>query len=58
MMWQTTMNPESRQLVGFSDEDEATTITMFETLLGDDIQGRKQFIRDNGSKYIDLLDLN
>jgi len=58
MMWQTTMNPESRQLVGFSEEDEVLTATMFETLLGDDIQSRKQFIEDKGSKYIDLLDLN
>lgn len=58
MMWQTTMNPESRQLVGFTEEDDVLTETMFETLLGDDIQSRKQFIEEKGSKYIDQLDLN
>jgi len=58
MMWHTTMNPETRQLIGFTGEDEAKTVKMFETLLGDDIQGRKQFIHENGSRYIDLLDLD
>lgn len=58
MMWQTTMCPETRKLVGFDLEDPAKTIKMFETLLGDDIQGRKLFIEENGSKYLDMLDLN
>lgn len=58
MMWETTMCPETRQLIGFTNEDAAATATMFETLLGDDIQGRKVFIQENGSKYIDLLDLS
>jgi hypothetical protein len=29
---------------------------MFETLLGDDIVARKQFIADNGYKYMDIAD--
>lgn len=58
MMWETTMNPESRQLIGFDVEDEQTVLRMFEVLLGDDIQGRKDFIKENGSKYIDMLDLD
>ncbi|MBN2795185.1 MAG: DNA topoisomerase [Clostridia bacterium] len=58
MMWQTTMNPETRKLVGFTLEDEAETERMFEILLGDDIQGRKDFIQEKGSMYIDMLDLD
>lgn len=58
MMWETTMNPETRQLVGFSSEDDNETLRIFETLLGDDIQSRKEFIKENGSKYIDMLDLD
>lgn len=58
MMWQTTMNPESRKLVGFTMEDDATTERMFEVLLGDDIKGRKEFIQEKGSMYIDMLDLD
>lgn len=58
MMWQTTMCPETRRLVGFGKEDTVKTVKMFETLLGDDIEGRKLFIEENGSKYLDMLDLN
>lgn len=58
MMWQTTMCPETRRLVGFTKEESEATMKMFETLLGDDIQGRKQFIEENGPKYIDMLDLS
>ncbi|MCH4891283.1 DNA topoisomerase [Acidaminobacter sp. JC074] len=58
MMWQTTMSPETRKLVGFDREETQKTVTMFETLLGDDIQGRKIFIEENGAKYLDMLDIN
>lgn len=58
MMWETTMNPETRQLIGFCTENEKETLTMFETLLGDDIASRKEFIHDKGPQYIDMLDLD
>ena len=58
MMWQTTMCPETRQLVGFDKEASEETIRMFDTLLGDDIQSRKSFIQENGGKYLDMLDVN
>jgi len=54
MMWQTTMNPETRRLVQVIPDDAAKTQEMFETLLGDNIKGRKSFIEDFGHLYIDL----
>jgi len=56
MMWQTTMNPETRRLVQVIPDDAAKTQEMFETLLGDNIKGRKSFIEDFGHLYIDLAE--
>jgi DNA gyrase subunit B len=58
MMWQTTMNPETRKLIEITIEDVNVSTEMFDTLLGDDIQSRKQFIKDHGGKYLDQLDLS
>ncbi len=57
MMWQTTMNPETRRLIQVSPADEEETRIIFETLLGDDIQARKEFIAVNGPRYMDLADI-
>ena len=54
MMWQTTMNPETRRLVQVIPTDAAKTQEMFEILLGDNLKGRKSFIEDFGHLYIDL----
>ena len=37
-------------------EDEAATREMFEILLGDDLEGRKRYISENGHLYIDMAD--
>lgn len=58
MMWRTTMNPKTRRLVKITPEGEKETNTMFNTLLGDDMLGRKKFIKDHGEKYIDLTDIS
>ena len=57
MMWQTTMNPETRKLVQVLPEDVEKTKEMFEMLLGDNLKGRKQYIEQNGYKYINLTDV-
>jgi len=54
MMWQTTMNPATRRLVQVIPTDAAKTQEMFETLLGDNLKGRKSFIEEFGHLYIDL----
>jgi len=58
MMWQTTMNPETRRLIKVMSEDAEKMSTMFDLLLGDNLQGRKDFIAENGKMYIDLTDVS
>lgn len=57
MMWETTMNPETRRLIKVMPEDAERTQAVFELLLGDNLSGRKEHIADNGYKYIELLDV-
>lgn len=57
MMWQTTMNPETRKLIQVLPEDNKKTKEIFEILLGDNLEGRKDYIEKNGHKYIDLTDV-
>lgn len=58
MMWLTTMNPETRRLIKIMPEDEEETKRMFDLLLGDNLQGRKDFIAEVGAKYLDLADIS
>ena len=58
MMSLTTMNPSTRRLIKVSPSFAEDTIEKFELLLGDNLQGRKDFIADNGYKYIDPTDLS
>jgi DNA gyrase subunit B len=57
MMWQTTMNPATRRLVQVTPTDAAKTREMFETLLGDNLRGRKEFIEENGHLYLDMAEV-
>ena len=57
MMWMTTMNPETRRLISVSPADAAQTEIIFDTLLGDNLPARKQFITENGSKYMKDIDV-
>ena len=58
MMWETTMNPETRRLIKVMPDDEDSTLRMFDLLLGDNLQGRKDYIAENGAKSIDLTDVS
>ncbi|MEE0868098.1 MAG: toprim domain-containing protein [Clostridia bacterium] len=57
MMWQTTMNPETRRLIQVMPEDALRTAEVFDLLLGDNLQGRKDYIAANGKQYVDLADV-
>ncbi len=57
MMSKTTMNPESRRLIKVLPEDVEKTAEVFELLLGDNLQGRKDHIAAVGAQYIDLADV-
>ena len=58
MMWMTTMNPETRRLIKVMPEDAERTAFYFDMLLGDALQERKNFIAENGAKYLDLADIS
>lgn len=58
MMSLTTMNPETRRLIKVSPSDVEATAQMFDMLLGDDLQGRKDFISQNGAQYLERVDLS
>lgn len=53
MMWDTTMNPETRKLIQVMPEDAKETLEIFELFLGDDLAGRKQYIENNLHLYTD-----
>jgi len=58
MMWLTTMNPESRRLIKIVPDDFEKTQMMFDLLLGDNLQGRKSFIEENGERYMEMIDVS
>ncbi len=58
MMALTTMNPETRRLIKINTEDAQKTLDMFELLLGDNLQGRKDFIAECGHLYLDMTDVS
>jgi len=58
MMALTTMNPGTRRLIKVLPEDVERTAQVFDLLLGDNLQGRKDHIADNGHKYLDLADIS
>ena len=57
MMWKTTMNPETRRLIAVTPTDAALTEEMFDTLLGDNLPARKQFIAEHGNEYMKDADI-
>ena len=57
MMWQTTMNPETRRLIAVTTTDPAKTYEIFDTLLGDNLPARKQFITLHGKEYVKDADI-
>ena len=58
MMWQTTMNPQTRRLIRVDAADMEETEKMFDLLLGDNLQGRKDYIAEVGEDYIDMADVS
>ncbi|MCR5664817.1 MAG: DNA topoisomerase [Oscillospiraceae bacterium] len=58
MMWMTTMNPDTRRLIKVMPEDAAHMAEVFDLLLGDDLNGRKDFIAEFGCQYLDMADIS
>lgn len=58
MMALTTMNPATRRLIKVTPDEAEKTSEMFDLLLGDNIDGRKEYISEYGHLYIDAADLS
>lgn len=58
MMNLTTMNPDTRRLIKIMPDDAERTAEIFDILLGDNLNGRKEYIVENGANYIDNLDVS
>lgn len=58
MMALTTMNPKTRRLIKVTPDDAQKTSEMFDLLLGDNLDGRKEYISDYGHLYLDAADVS
>lgn len=58
MMALTTMNPATRRLVKVTCDDAEQTSQVFDLLLGDNLDGRKEYIADYGHLYLDAADVS
>jgi DNA gyrase subunit B len=54
-LWKTTMDPDSRTILQVQIEDGAIASNLFDRLMGDDVEPRRQFIEKN-AKYVKNLD--
>lgn len=57
MMWETTMNPETRRLIQVMPDEVERMAATFELLLGDNVPDRRRHIEENGHRYLDQLDI-
>jgi len=55
-LWSTTMNPETRTVLQVNLESAAAADKIFETLMGDEVEPRREFIEKN-AKYVRNLDV-
>ncbi|MBQ8980838.1 MAG: DNA topoisomerase [Eubacterium sp.] len=58
MMSLTTMNPATRRLIKVTPSEAAATSEMFDLLLGDNLEDRREYISNYGHLYLDAADVS
>ena len=58
MMALTTMHPATRRIIQVTPSDAEETSKFFDLLLGDNLEGRKEYIADYGYLYLDAADVS
>lgn len=53
MMWDTTMNPKTRRLIPITMDEAKRTKDTFDLFLGDNLAGRKEYIREHLHEYLE-----
>ncbi len=48
-LWETTMNPETRNLIQVTIENAADAADVIDMLMGDKVDGRKDFLNKNAN---------